>query len=566
VSHHDPRIVRRLRALRGRYGAGVETRKVALLRDLERRALSRPKDVVELHETLCAWRAYPDGPELLATVERLLSRFARRRDLLRFRAALASSGIAGTATRFSFFAPTARWLAGRFPRLLEIDGRALEDADRLERLLPLLALYAETPGLDELDFGLGEWLRRLRGPRETDASFLVRRLAALPASPFVREVLYDGLDVPLVLRPGPGTPSRTRDRHPVRSVAWQRAPLDRRRPKLPQDLARRPRSVRALRPAEAAPLVDLARAAMVSRQRDLDVFSYASLQDVRLVDFEDGLQFACMGAIPERRLLLEAVYGFLTLKNGVPIGYVLSSALFGSVEIAYNVFDTFRGGEAGRVYGRVLAMARHLFHADSFTIFPYQLGEGNDEALRSGAWWFYRKVGFLPKDRGALRILRREQSRMERDPAHRSSMATLRSLAGKNLYYHLGKEREDVIGVVELPNVGLKVTTWIARNFGSDREEASRACERDAARLLGVRSLSGFSPGERLAWQRWAPLVRILPGLARWSPDARRDLVAVIRAKGGRRESDFVARFDRHRPLRRSILRLASETPLGEDV
>ena len=108
------------------------------------------------------------------------------------------------------------------------------------------------------------------------------------------------------------------------------------------------------------------------------------MPDVRLVEWGEGLQFACMGAVPERRLLLEAVYGFLTLKNGVPIGYVLTSALFGSSEIAYNVFETYRGGEAALVYARVLAVARSLFRSESFTIYPYQLGHDNPEALRSG--------------------------------------------------------------------------------------------------------------------------------------------------------------------------------------
>src|SRR5260221_8761885 len=49
------------------------------------------------------------------------------------------------------------------------------------------------------------------------------------------------------------------------------------------------------------------------------------------------------------RSLLESVYGFLTLKNGVPMGYVLTSALYHSAEVAFNVFDTFRGAEAGPV-------------------------------------------------------------------------------------------------------------------------------------------------------------------------------------------------------------------------
>jgi hypothetical protein len=312
---------------------------------------------------------------------------------------------------------------------------------------------------------------------------------------------------------------------------------------------------------EASLLIDLAREAMVTRQRDLDVFSYASPRDVRMVEWGEGLQFAVMGALPERRLLLESVYGFLTLKSGVPIGYVLASALFGSSEIAYNVFDTYRGGEAGPIYGRVMATVRHLFGSDAFTIFPYQLGHGNEEAIQSGAWWFYQKIGFRPFERGARRLMRRELARMRRNLAHRSSPATLRSLARENLYYFMEEARRDVIGGDFLPDVGLRVTDFLARRFGSDREEAARACSREAAALLGAGSMRGFAAGERLAWERWAPLVRILPGVARWSAAEKRALVEVIRAKGGRRESEFVARFDRHGRLRRAILRMAGARP-----
>jgi hypothetical protein len=297
---------------------------------------------------------------------------------------------------------------------------------------------------------------------------------------------------------------------------------------------------------------------MVTRERDLDIFSYASPRDVRIVEWGDGLQFACMGALPERRLLLESVYGFLTLKNGVPVGYVLASALYGSSEIAYNVFETYRGGEAGPIYGRVMATVRHLFGSDAFTIFPYQLGHGNEEAIQSGAWWFYQKIGFRPQHPAASRIMRRELARMKRNPRHRSNPGTLRELAEHNLYYFLGRPRRDVLGADFLPEVGLRITDALAMRFGSDREEAARTCSREAAALAGLRSMRGFSAGERLAWDRWAPLVRILPGIARWGPAEKRALVEVVRSKGGRRESDFVARFDRHLRLRRAILQLGS--------
>jgi hypothetical protein len=52
-----------------------------------------------------------------------------------------------------------------------------------------------------------------------------------------------------------------------------------------------------------------------------------------------------------------------------------------------------------------------------------------------------------------------------------------------------------------------------------------------------------------------------LPGIEVWSPEDKQGLVDVIRAKGGRRERDFVVRFDRHRRLRRAVRRLAESLP-----
>ena len=74
-----------------------------------------------------------------------------------------------------------------------------------------------------------------------------------------------------------------------------------------------------------------------------------------------------------------------------------------------------------------------------------------------------------------------------------------------------------------------------------------------------ARSLRRFSPGERLAWDRWGPLIMILPGLNRWPRPDKRALVQVVRAKGRRRESDYLLRFDQHRRLRRAIRQLADD-------
>jgi hypothetical protein len=50
--------------------------------------------------------------------------------------------------------------------------------------------------------------------------------------------------------------------------------------------------------------------------------------------------------------------------------------------------------------------------------------------------------------------------------------------------------------------------------------------------------------------------VLALPGLTRWSAADRRAAVRVVRAKGGRRESDFAARFAAHPRLVRALFAL----------
>jgi hypothetical protein len=386
----------------------------------------------------------------------------------------------------------------------------------------------------------------MKGPSEGDGAFLARRFDALDADPRLKETIWDEVDLPLRLLWAPGAPSRTHAKVEGK-VHWQRGPLQRERPDLRLALKRAPR-VRNVGEREGEDLIRLAREAMVTRQRDLDVFAYGDPRDVRLLDCGDGLVFAAIGFKPPRRLLLEAVYGFLTLKNGVPIGYVLNSALFGSAEMAYNVFETYRGAEAAHVYGWLLACVRHLFRVDAFTIYPYQLGQDNDEALDSGAWWFYQKLGFRPRDRGALALMRKELAAMGRRPAHRSSRATLEKLADHNMYYFTGRPRRDVIGEISLQSIGLRATDYLAEHGRGDHSA-------EAARRFGAK-LAGWTRDERLAWSRWAPLLLAIGGVETWTSAERRAAVAAVRAKGGRRESDFVRLFDAHRKLRAAILRM----------
>ncbi|KPJ81956.1 MAG: hypothetical protein AMJ58_03145 [Gammaproteobacteria bacterium SG8_30] len=538
------RDLSRLERFKTGYGDGASNAKLELLRRLDRASLRSARQVLRLHEVLCFLRAYPDDRRVLAQVGRMLERFHERPDLVRHRRQLADTGIVGTAIRYRFFWSTALWLATRWPDLLSLEHDDEEANAALDKALPLVLppVVAEwfnagsLPALPAMD--------RLRG-RRTDAAYLVGHLAGMPGNGLTREAFADAIDAPFVLKPGRDTPSRTRALLPFAPRAFQAGPLRRTRPDLRAAAATRPRAVRVLSSRDGARLIELARCAMVTRSRDLMAFEYGNPGDVRLVDDGDGLAFGFCGVIPERRFTLPALYGYLTVRNGVPTGYGQVEVIGPFAAISFNVFETFRGAEAAHVFGRLVSATHHVFGATSFSVDPYQLGHENEDGIDSGAWWFYYKLGFRPRATAALRIMRRETARMRVRLSHRSSTRALRALAEHHVFFDL--DRSAPRGLAPLQQALERGVDWLAARGGG--ADAVAAAERRALEVTGLKSLSGFTRDERAAWRRWAPLIVSIPGISRWSAGERQQLADIARAKGGRREIDFLVRYAAHSRL-----------------
>jgi hypothetical protein len=153
--------------------------------------------------------------------------------------------------------------------------------------------------------------------------------------------------------------------------------------------------------------------------------------------------------------------------------------------------------------------------------------------------------------------MNKELSLMKRKPRHRSSLAVLKQLATENVYLNLNRQRDDVMGLLDLGNVGLKISDIFSQRFGSDREQGEDTFAAEAAGKLGSPSFRGWSAGEKLAWRRWSPLVALLKDLDRWPATDRDALVQLIRGKGGRQELDYLRRFNEHGRLRKAVVKLA---------
>ncbi|MCK7501784.1 MAG: hypothetical protein MZW92_76130, partial [Comamonadaceae bacterium] len=119
-----------------------------------------------------------------------------------------------------------------------------------------------------------------------------------------------------------------------------------------------------------------------------------NLDECWQADFGGGLQMAAIGVRPGLRATLEVTYGYLLLANGMPIGYGGFTTLFAQVNTGINVFPEYRGGEAAFAFEQALRAMHTLTGCAHVIVNPYQFGAGNDEALASGAYWFYYRLGF----------------------------------------------------------------------------------------------------------------------------------------------------------------------------
>src|SRR5712691_630786 len=554
------RLVDALAAVASRYDPPARKEKLRLLDALEGCALPRPASLVRLHETLCFLQAYADGPEVLERVDRALAEFPQR--VMRLgpaaRKRLHDSGIANATLDYPFGFPMARWLASRFPRDCEVAWARFEDTERLDETLSLLATAAEGDAFSEGGMGWRAWLRVAKGGRRmTDLQLLVELFERTGLPEETRDWLFESLALPVQWRPRGVGASRTLARVAPLRPFFHADGLERRVAPLVEALAG---SLPSLRPAPrtlAESLIDAARVAMATRQRELHAFSHPNPDDILLADGDRGVRLAFIGIQPGFRLPLEGYYGFLALKNGIPVAYGGGWELFGTLDFAVNVFASFRQGESAFLATELLRAYRQIFGMRTIVVDRYQLGHESTEALRSGSFYFYHRLGFRPRDPAVISVLAEERAKIAADPAYRSPVPVLKRLAADEVFLSLPGGPAAPERRLRATDVSALVARYVAREFGGDRIGATRDSAERVGLALGAVHRAAWPPAERRAFDRMALVAALIPDLAVWSPAERRALVAVMRAKGGRSEMRYARRLDGHRRLRRSLEALA---------
>ena len=541
-------LLARLRAARGAFGAAAERDKRALLRALSAVKLATPAQVSALHEDLLFLCAFPGSRATRALARRMLAGIgARVRALPRAqRADLDDSGIAESTTRHVFPCPVARWIAHAAPADAEIDWRNVDDPAVLDALVRPLLTASEREAFDSGEFATREWLRRVRrADARSDLEWLVESAAASGAGSRRFAGTWDDAEIPVAWRLRESRASVTHNAL-TGATAVLRSGMRRPADDVIADIVRPLPSVERLPRARALRVAAAARAALAVRCREVNAMTYPNLDEVWWCELGEGAALAVIGIAPAHRLTLETNTGYLLFGNGVPIGYGGVTPLFRQANTGINVFDPFRGSEAAFLWTQMLRAFRTLYGSGRFIVNAYQFGAGNAEAIASGAFWFYYRLGFRPANAQARRLAAREAQRMAADRKYRCDARTLKSLAVGDLHLDLpGFSEDDHFDEALLPHVGALAARMLAREPVWSRARAARRIAERLAADLAIDDFARWSAPERRGFEFLAPAAAALPGLRDWPAGDRAALAAMLRAKGAPQERGFALKSSR---------------------
>lgn len=517
-----------------------------------RREKSSARQLLVQHTQLCFRRAFPASAQDYDDAVRQLAGFDERvAGLSRAkRRQLSDSGTGGTALYYRFSLPVAEWLARKAPGAVSIDWDAVENDQQVDDLFRSLIEPSEDEFYDSGYATSREWLDLARsGANGTDFDWLMTQIRNMPAASKAR-YLYEVADLPLACDLGRCQLSRSQNALAVKTVRTRESGMRPCPRNVKKEVQRPFRSLPKVSRRRGEALMDAAMASLAVRHRETNHFNLANPDEVYEFDVGEGVSVAVFGLRQEHRYPIECTMGFLILANGAPIGYGGTSSLFRQANTGINIFDEYRGSEASFIWVQVMRVFHFMTGCSRFIANPYQFGGDNSEALRSGAFWFYYRLGFRPVLAETRALAAREAQKKKKNARHRSTLKTLRALAGCDMHLTLpGARKSELFEEEWLVAMSNLATTVLAGSREKNRHDAIDVIVVRLAKDLRLRGYRQWTAAERRALRTMAPIVAAAAP-ASWSADAKRRMRQLLRAKGQVGEAGYARQLAEHDDFR----------------
>ena len=426
------------------------------------------------------------------------------------------------------------WLTQRFPGTVALDssGAGYEEIIGVfQLLLPSIEFQAATQG----QHSLAGRIKQLSGlsDRRQQLTWLLDLFSQLPLAEPVKDELYNRLKVFVRWTPDPG---------PVTNALHLPVQLPRTREVQPLPVNSR----LVIRQKTGSPLtlgfvdklllLDAMKLSLALRCRETDPVTFADPEELALFDMGSGLHIAVVGMQKQKRLSLESYVGYMAFKNGIPVAYGGGWLWGHQCRIGISIYPEYRKAGSAWLFAQVLRLYYQYFNARHFIIRANQFGKGNHDGLRSGAFWFYYKLGFRPRDKGLRKLAGEEWKKIRAGNGYRSSLETLRLFLTSALEWNpAGK----AVPPVAAETLSREISDVINREYFGSRKMAVKD-----AKILWVKH---FAPGKALhsaengiVVENWGLLINLFPDILNWNRNDRKRLAGLIDLKREGRERDYI--------------------------
>lgn len=537
-----------LTSIVNKYNNGNDTIKLKLLNELKAVTRFNNRQLVKYHDCLLYLLAYPDNEHIhtlarseLDRLVTMVSAFANARKL-----ALSGTGLPFTTTICNYSFELSKWLSDEFGESISIDSSG---ADRtvMRETLRLFFPESEYWQTTQNTLSLESRIRLLwhKSNKSKQLAMLLKQIADTENTSLMQEYLFANLK--LFVR---------WQLHIENSRSYLRAlnaPVyyhnDLIRQISTTDVIEKPLSnPRLLSNEERLQLCYTAKCSLALLYRETDPITYVNPGEVVYFELERGISIALYGMNAERRFSIEAYIGYMAFKNGLPMAYGGGWMLGSRCKIGVNIYEPYRGGESAYVFSQIIRIYRQYYGMKRFVVKPYQFGKGNAEGIKSGAYWFYYKLGFRSVEKEIADIAKCEWDRITRNRGYRTPEKVLKQLTDCNLELVC---KNDAMPIYDAGCISMAITAMINERHNGNRKKAivhSMRYVRTSLSINGKKNNLQMLHFKQLAL--WFALIR---NLDKWSLKDKNNLKELIELKSINNERKYILKLKAHIKLWNSM-------------
>lgn len=554
--------VQKLRHAATQFGAGTDDLKEKYLKAGAGRSIDNPAVLIEYHDCLLFMLAYPANHNLYALTEEEMKRVAAVCKSIAYgnnynkKTRIIGTGLPHTTISSSYSIDIVRWLVTSYGNAVFLMGSDVK-ADEVMRIMALLMPEMEYEITNAKKLTLSTFIKQAKGNSPlSDIAWLVQLFDNSTLSAPIKTHLFENLKVFVTIQLDDKFLSRSFLRSLPVETFYHTQPFIRSVNSVELIKEKGIKQIK-LNAGQKQYLVDVARISLCMLFRETDTVTQANPDDIHFYDMGRGITIALYGMQPGKRGPIDSYIGYMLFKNNIPASYGGAWLFQHRAKIGVNIYTPFRGGESAYLFCQVMRLYAQLFNVSQFAVEPYQFGKNNKDGLKSGAYWFYYRLGFRSLGEEQKKIAEDEIQKIKTKKNYKTPLETLKFFTHHNVALEVKPVRTDLQPQLYDPSeLSLAVTKIVAKRFEGDRQKAVTACKRNIEKALGKIDKSKWTIDEKAGFDSMILLFGLIDDIEQWSVKDKQLLIAIMREKGAVNEGGCNLLLQKHGVLRLALYQL----------